>query len=242
MTHHRDTETDALRAAPGVPSGLRHGAHNRPAAAARPRRAANVVPIRNIGERHRGRILTHLLNLNERDRYLRFGYAATDEQVARYVQSIDFQRDEVYGIFSRRLEMLAMAHLAFPAKPTQAAAAAEFGVSVLEKARGRGYGARLFARATLAARVRGMNTLFIHALSENAAMLRIARNAGARVQREGSESEAYLSLPPAGMDTHMADLVHEQFAHWDYGLKAQAQQWRQWLATWLRPIGQKSGG
>src|SRR2546429_4453668 len=45
--------------------------------------------------------------------------------------------------------------------------------------------------------------------SENTAMLRIARKAGATIKRDGSESEAYLQLPPAGIDTHMASLMTE---------------------------------
>ena len=49
----------------------------------------------------------------QHDRYLRFGYAATDEQIERYVDGLDFERDEIFGIYNRRLELIAMAHLAF---------------------------------------------------------------------------------------------------------------------------------
>src|SRR5688572_32722323 len=106
------------------------------------------VPIRSLAERHRPRVETHLLQLDERDRYLRFGYAAGDEQIRRYASQIDFARDEVFGIFSRRLELIAMAHLAYMAdEPLQRAA--EFGVSVLARVRGRGYGGRLFDHAVL---------------------------------------------------------------------------------------------
>ena len=81
-----------------------------------------------------------------------------------------------------------------PATP-HVAATAEFGVSVIPQARGRGYGAHLFEHAALHARNRGCERLFIHALSENAAMLKIARNAGATVERDGSAGEAWLRLP-----------------------------------------------
>ena len=64
-----------------------------------------------------------------------------------------------------------------------------------QKARGRGYGSRLFERAVIHARNEGVDMLFIHALSENTAMLKIARNAGAMLERAGSETEAYLRLP-----------------------------------------------
>ena len=70
---------------------------------------------------------------------------------------------------------------------------------------------------------------FIHALSENAAMLKIARNGGAQVQREGSESEAYLVLPQATLDSQVKGLLQEQMAEIDYQLKLQARQFREWL-------------
>jgi hypothetical protein len=47
------------------------------------------------------------------------------------------------------------------------------------------------------------------------------------VQRDGSESQAYLQLAPAGVETHMASLVTDHFGEVDYQLKKQAQQfWR----------------
>ena len=75
------------------------------------------MPIRSLGPGHRERIATHLLALDAHDRYLRFGYAANDEQIQRYVDGLDFERDEIFGIYNRKLELIAMAHLAFVAGP-----------------------------------------------------------------------------------------------------------------------------
>jgi hypothetical protein len=61
------------------------------------------VPIRSLGPRHRDRIVAHLMTLDERSRYLRFGYPAQDAHINRYVDTIDFEHDEVFGIFNRRL-------------------------------------------------------------------------------------------------------------------------------------------
>ena len=182
------------------------------------------IPIRSLGPRHRERIAAHLLSLAESDRYLRFGYAATDAQLSKYVDMLDFEQDEVFGIFNRKLELIAMAHLAHSmanhveGRPPMS----EFGVSVLPQYRGRGFGARLFEHAMLHARNRGVQTLFIHALSENVAMLKIARNAGATVERSGSESEAWLRLPPDTLASHVDELVEHQAAELDYRLKVQA--------------------
>lgn len=182
------------------------------------------VPIRSLGPRHRDRIATHLCALDERSRYLRFGYAANDAQIHRYVDMLDFEQDEVFGIFNRRLELIAMAHLAHrdadPARGREAAS--EFGVSVLPKARRRGFGRRLFEHAMLHARNRGVQTIFIHALSENTAMLKLAKGAGAIVERDGSESEAWLKLPPDSFASHLDEVIGEQAAEFDYRLKQHA--------------------
>lgn len=188
-----------------------------------------LLPIRSIGPRERGRILQHLLELSPRDRYLRFGYAASDEQVRRYVEGLDFERDELFGIHNRRLDLIAMAHLAF-APAEQHSDCAEFGVSVSSHARGRGYGARLFERAVVTARNEGVGMLFIHALSENTAMLKIARNAGATVERSGSESEAHLVLPKATFDSRMNEIALDHYAEVDYQLKARAKQFWSFLS------------
>ncbi len=183
--------------------------------------AADWVPIRPLATRHRRRIAAHLLGLGERDRYLRFGYAAKDAQIERYVAGLDFDRDEVLGIFNRRLELVAMAHLAYDPAPQlpDKPAMAEFGVSVSASMRGRGIGRRLFDRAALHARNRGIETLFIHALSENAPMLKIARNAGAKVERAGSESEAWLRLVPDTMSSHVDEALERHLAEVDFQFK-----------------------
>jgi ribosomal protein S18 acetylase RimI-like enzyme len=182
------------------------------------------VPIRSLGPRHRERILAHLLGLEERARYLRFGYAATDAQLSGYVDRIDFERDEVFGIFNRRLELIAMAHLAHPEAPSapDRPGMSEFGVSVLNRARRRGFGRRLFEHAMLHARNRGVRAMFIHALSENGPMLKIARDAGATVRREGSESEAWLELPRGSFASKIDEFVGTHAAEVDYRLKERA--------------------
>ena len=193
---------------------------------ARPR-VFGWVPIRSLSARHRPRILAHLLALDPNDRYLRFGYAAADDQIRRYVERIAFERDEIFGVFNRRLDLIALAHLAYDpsvdAEPDRASAA-EFGVSVAVRGRGRGYGARLFDHAVLRARNRGVDTIVIHALAENAAMLKIVRNAGASIERTGVDAEAHLRLPPENLASLQAGRVEEQLGELDYQFKQGARQ------------------
>jgi GNAT superfamily N-acetyltransferase len=188
-------------------------------------RLSTWVPIRSLGRRHRRRIIDHLLSLDPHDRYLRFGYPASDEQIRKYALSIDFARDEVLGIFNRRLQLIALAHVAYglpmPGEPQRTMA--EFGVSVLSNARSRGLGRRLFDAAGLHARNRGIDTLFIHALSENVPMLRIAAAAGAIVERDGGESAAWLRLPPDTVGSQVEQALERHLGELDFQVKRQAQ-------------------
>lgn len=212
-------DPDAPAATPAEVSG--------PLASARAalERLSTWVPIRSLARRHRHRIIDHLLALTPEDRYLRFGYPASDEQVRKYALSLDFSRDEVLGIFNRRLQLIAMAHLAYglpqPGEPSRTMA--EFGVSVLPQSRSRGLGRRLFDTAALHARNRGIDTLFIHALSENRPMLRIAAAAGALVERDGGESAAWLRLPPDTFGSQVEQALERHLGELDFQFKLQAQ-------------------
>lgn len=186
------------------------------------------VPIRSLGANHRERIGEHLLALSARDRYLRFGYAAGDAQIQRYVESMDFVRDEIFGIYNRALKLIALAHLAYPTD-VEFKKCVEFGVSVASRARGRGFGARLFERAALHASNDGVEVMFIHALTENEPMLSIAKKAGAAVVCDGAESQAHLRLPHANWESHIAEALDEQIAQADYVIKRQAHQFGNWL-------------
>lgn len=188
-----------------------------------------MVPIRSLGENHRARIARHLKALDAHDRYYRFGFAANDAQIDHYVNGLDFDRDEIFGIYNRNLVLIALAHLAY-ASDTGANPSAEFGVSVLVQARGRHYGSRLFERAVMHARNVGVGKLYVHVLSENAAMLRIASHAGATFVRDGAETEGYLVLPPATLNSHLTELVEEQLAQANYRIKVQAKQFRHTLS------------
>lgn len=188
-----------------------------------------LIPIAPLGVEHLYQILKHLLTLSEHDRYLRFGYTATDEHVERYVNGLNFDRDEIYGIFNTDLEIIAMAHLALIKDPGRDFSS-EFGVSVAAHARGRGYGARLFERAVIHARNEKVYQMYIHALSENAPMIRIARKGGAKIERDGSETEAYLRLPKRDLDSRVTEFVADQYAKTNYSIKEDAKRFWNFLS------------
>jgi GNAT superfamily N-acetyltransferase len=188
-----------------------------------------LVPIKPLEIAQIPQITAHLLALSVHDRYLRFGYTATDDHIHRYVASLNFERDEIYGIFNTELEIIAMAHLALM-KDEGRVPSAEFGVSVTAYARGRGYGARLFERAVIHARNEKVYQMYIHALSENAPMIKIARQGGAKIERDGSETEAYLSLPKRNIDSRVTEFVADQYAKTNYSIKEDAKRFWDFLS------------
>lgn len=185
-----------------------------------------TVPVKELRERDRRRMLRHFLSLERHDRLLRFGTPVNDEQIARYVGGIDFDRDLVFGVYNRVFKLVAVGHLAFSErdadkhKATEKDQVAEFGVSVSKSARGLGIGSKLFERANIACRNNDVDTLYMHCLSSNATMMHIAKKAGMEIHRDYGEADAYLKLGPADPVSVLQEAMEEQLASIDYALKA----------------------
>ena len=145
--------------------------------------------------------------------------AASDATIRDYVARIDFDRDTVFGFFADDLSLGGAAHVAV------ADGIAELGVSVLAGYRRRGIGSGLFQRASDFARNQFIRTLFMHCLTENAAMMHIARKSGMKIVTGGGETDAHLQLPPLDGGTIATEFLQERLALFDYNLKAQVLAW-----------------
>lgn len=179
--------------------------------------------VRVLTSADRERLLTHFLALDTEDRLLRFGQAAPDHVIENYVRSMDFTRDTVFGVFDHLLQLMGVGHLAYlPADGN--GRTAEFGVSVLETARGQGIGTKLFERAAIRSRNTHVTTLYMHCLSRNSTMMHIAKKSGMKIEYAYGEADAYLSLEPADQSSIISEMLQEQAAVFDYALKRQARQ------------------
>jgi GNAT superfamily N-acetyltransferase len=176
--------------------------------------------IRELSRFERPALERHFLALGTADRRLRFGTALNDFALRGYVQRIDFERDAAFGMFDDALHLLGAAHLA------RGSGHAELGVSVLAGHRGRGIGGALLARAHTRARNWGLRSLFMHCLTENSAMMHLARKQGMELLVETGEADAWLRLSPADAGTHFSEVFEQRVALFDYALK----QGRSWLS------------
>ena len=93
-----------------------------------------AVPVRELHAGHRSEILSHLLQLGEEDRRLRFGTQTPDEVIHHYVEGLDFNKDAVFGVFDADLKLIGMAHLAYLPEIKGEPLSAEFGVSRMSPA------------------------------------------------------------------------------------------------------------
>jgi GNAT superfamily N-acetyltransferase len=183
------------------------------------------IVTRELTRLERPKLAAHFLALDAEDRRLRFGLPISDAVVTDYVGRIDFARDAVFGVFDDELNLAGAAHLA------RAEDHAELGVSVLPAHRGRGVGAALLERAHTHARNWGIGALFMHCLTENAAMMHLARKQGMRIAAASGEADAHLELAPASAASFAKALLAERVGLFDYALKSQFDAARRLLAS-----------
>ena len=179
--------------------------------------SASKTLVAQLGPHHRGRVLQHLRSLSEQDRWLRFGYAATDGALLAYVKKLHFSRDAIFGIFDEAADLLALGHLGFD--KDLSSKTAEFGLSVLSHARRRGFGLRLLQRAAMHARNRGATQLMMTYMPENDAMKHLAERAGMQLVLDVYEPRAFLGLEPATAESLMDETFSEMLAAIDLGFR-----------------------
>lgn len=177
------------------------------------------ILVRELHSAHREMIRTHLLQLEESDRRLRFGMAASNDFINSYVSGFNFDRDAFFGVFDSGLRIIGLAHLAYDKVGAAHSETAEFGVSVSVNGRGFGVGTALFKRAAIHARNTNITILYVHCLSSNAAMMHIAKKAGMNVEYSYGEADAFLRLPPGDQRTLISEAMQDQAAIIDYSIK-----------------------
>lgn len=200
-----------------------------------------VVFIKELSERDRPFMLNHFLGLSAADRRLRFGAALPDEAVTRYVQSIDFTRDTVFGVYESTYSLVGVGHLAFldpaglPALDGERKhRVAEFGVSVSAPMRRKNVGTKLFDRAAIHCRNRHIDTLYIHCLASNKPMLCIAEKAGMQIHKDHGEVDGYLHLPEPDSESVRQEQAEERVASLDYALNGRIRHAVGWLRNLVR--------
>lgn len=176
--------------------------------------------VKRVDQNGRDMMLAHFVALSTEDRRLRFGASLSAEAIERYVDGMNFDRDAVFGVFDDELALIGVAHVAF------GEGSAELGISVLPGRRSRGVGSALLGRATAHVRNRSIANLYMHCLSENAAMMHMARKSGMTIVAAAGDADAHLALSPADPASITGEYMTDRFALYDYALKAHVAAWK----------------
>lgn len=130
--------------------------------------------------------LKHLKSLTSEDRRLRFGSVVNDETIEQYVDKMWDQDGAWFGIYDSKnpTKIVALCHVAI------LNGEGELGLSVLPKYRNKKIGNKLFDRGVMFLVSRNIKKVFMHCLSENAAMRHMAQKAGMTVVTQYGETDA----------------------------------------------------
>jgi RimJ/RimL family protein N-acetyltransferase len=173
------------------------------------------IIVKELSRFEQPALASHFLALVSEDRRLRFGGSLNDHAIEDYVSNIDFTSDAVFGVFDDEPRLIGVAHLA------RGDGHAELGISVLPGHRDLGIGAALLRRAHVHARNWGEQKLFMHCLTENSAMMHLAKKQEMDIESTGGESDAWLQLPPADTSSYMNSMFEQRVALFDHALKSQ---------------------
>jgi len=133
-------------------------------------------------------IRNHIKTLDKDDRYLRFGYSASDDRIDSYVSSTVDSDKSIWICVENDGTLVGTLHIAFGDNM------AEFGLTVSKESRGMGIGKMMFSSAYIIIIEKGISQIMLYCLSQNKAIQKIARSFGLQIITCGPDSEATVTI------------------------------------------------
>ena len=149
---------------------------------------------------------THLKNLSEADKYTRFCYNINDENIDRFILSILYNADDHHLFTATKDDVIVgFGHLAREGDNW------ELAVSVDSDRQGQGVANSIMDFMIDWGKTRGVHSVFMHCITQNAKIQHLARKHGLRmVERDGAEVTSKVDLPPPTPMDYTADFMREQ--------------------------------
>lgn len=149
---------------------------------------------------------SHLKGLSEADRYTRFCYNIKDENIDRFILSILYNAGD-HHLFTATKDnkIVGFGHLAREGEDW------ELAVSVDGNFQGQGVADQIMDFMIDWGTTRGVHSVFMHCITQNAKIRHLARKHGLRmVERDGAEVTSRVDLPaPTPMD-YTTEFMREQ--------------------------------
>jgi len=153
---------------------------------------------------YRDKLVNHFKRLNANDRRMRFGVSLGDERIEHYVDEQMKDSDFIFGVFDDEGEIVANLHMATVRNDSQAY---EFGLSVNDEHRNKGYASSLFSKAMQHAKTLGAKRIYTYCLGENKAMQNLAKKNDLKVMLEYGDVTGELVLKDRSSAEIVQDLV-----------------------------------
>lgn len=165
--------------------------------------------VRKLSILDKQRIVYNLISLQGEDRRLRFGTMCTDQYIIDYVTKSFEQESKWFGVDHIDGRLVATCHVAIYNGE------AELGCCVDEDFRGEGLAQQMFDRAVTWLRTKGITDVFMHCLTENAAMRHIARKNEMAVVSCCGDTDAKVEVNPPNPLTFVQDAYMDRIALYD---------------------------
>lgn len=179
-----------------------------------------MIPRKIMYEADEGKLYDHfLIDIKSTDRYLRFGYQASNDNVIDYLESAfkDFGNTNMWFIVESDDKVVGSVHVSLSANDV-----AEMGFTVAPEFRGKGLGQDLFQRGATWAMMKGAKTLYTQCLSENQVMQHIAKKNGMTVVTIGyGEKEATINATKGTIQSYFDDKFFDNLAFVDRAIEKQ---------------------
>lgn len=172
----------------------------------------------------------HLKQLNDGDRYTRFGYHARPESIDRLILDIlyDPTRHHIFTYYKDE-HIVGFGHLAKGQEDW------ELAVSVDESYQGVGIADALMSHMISWGKTHGVEVVYMHCITDNKKIQHLAHKHGLRaLERNSSDITAKVELPKATVLDYTSNLVQEQNELAIDIVKLQ----RSWIKKWFQPLSQ----
>lgn len=170
-------------------------------------------------------VVSHLQSMSQEDRRLRFGVVLSDDSIQKYVDNQWDKPGAWFGAFDGE-KIVAVVHVAIDEKTNEA----ELGLSVDPHVRGQKLGQKLFERAVIFLRSKNVHHVFMHCLSENAAMKHIASKYNMVLVTQYGETDARTTIDfPFTVIDPINEAVAQQLALYDNSIRAIASMWSRYI-------------
>lgn len=165
--------------------------------------------VNNICEKQL--VIDHFLRMGKEDLRLRFGYQITDDYIIKYINDTWYSEDDQwFAVFESPEKVIATVHV------SKYNNEAEMGCTVEEEYRNMGLGNALFRRGATWANRFGIRKIYMHCLSENEAIQKIAKKNSMSVVTIGQgEKEAKVTLPFIDFTAPYRDAAYDRMAIYD---------------------------